>query len=126
MQGATRPLSPHLQVYRWHITMWLSTLHRLTGLCLSLGAVALAVWLVALASGRPAYADVQAIAASGWFKLPLVGWTFCFFLHLTNGVRHLFWDAGMGFERSRIRATGWTVVLVTIAATAIFAWLAII
>jgi succinate dehydrogenase cytochrome b subunit len=126
MQGATRPLSPHLQVYRWQITMALSSLHRLTGLMLSVGALALATWLLALASGRAAYADVQAIAASAWFKLPLIGWAFCFFFHLSNGVRHLFWDAGLGFERSRIRATGWTVVVVTLAATAVFAWVAIL
>ena len=126
MHGVQRPLSPHLQVYRWQITMWLSSLHRITGLLLSLGAVALAVWLVALASGSAAYDDVQGIVGSAWFKIPLVGWTFCFFLHLANGVRHLFWDAGMGFERARIQASGWAVIAVTLVATAVFAFVAII
>ena len=125
MQGVQRPLSPYW-IYRWQITMWLSSLHRITGLLLSLGAVALGVWLIALASGPAAYADVAEIAGSVWFKLPLVGWTFCFFFHLTNGVRHLFWDAGLGFEKARIRASGWAVVVVTLVATAAFAMFAIV
>ena len=125
MQGVQRPLSPYW-IYRWQITMWLSSLHRITGLLLSLGAVALGVWLIALASGPAAYTEVAEIAASNWFKLPLIGWTFCFFFHLTNGVRHLFWDAGLGFEKARIRASGWAVVVVTLVATAAFALLAIV
>ena len=106
--------------------MFLSIVHRGTGLMLSLGAVALAVWLLALASGPTAFADVQAVYASPWFKLPLIAWTFCFCLHLTNGIRHLFWDAGVGFERSTIQASGWTVVLVTLVATAAFSLLVIV
>jgi len=125
MQGVSRPVSPHLQVYRWQITMWLSSLHRITGLLLSLGALALAAWLISLASGQEAYAWLNDIAAQGWFKLPLVAWTFCFFFHLANGVRHLFWDLGAGFERRRIQATGWAVVAFTVVATLAFAWAAI-
>jgi succinate dehydrogenase / fumarate reductase cytochrome b subunit len=126
MHGASRPLSPHLQVYRWQITMVLSTLHRLTGLFLSLGAVALAIWLIALASGPAAFADVQSLYGSTWFKVPLIGWTFCFFLHLTNGIRHLAWDAGVGFDRAQIQTSGWTVIVVTLAATVAFALTAIV
>jgi succinate dehydrogenase / fumarate reductase cytochrome b subunit len=126
MPGASRPLSPHLQIYRWQITMWLSSLHRITGLMLSLGAVALAVWLIALASGPATFANVQAVYGSAWFKLPLIGWTFCICLHLTNGIRHLFWDAGVGFGRSQIRTSGWLVALVTLVATAAFALFAIV
>jgi succinate dehydrogenase / fumarate reductase, cytochrome b subunit len=126
MPGASRPLSPHLQVYRWEITMWLSSLHRITGLLLSLAAVALAVWLIALATGPSAFADVQAVYGSVWFKLPLVAWTFCLCLHLTNGIRHLFWDAGLGFDRAQIRKSGWTVVLVTLVATAAVSLVAIV
>ena len=125
MQGVQRPLSPYW-IYRWQITMWLSSLHRITGLLLSLGAVALAVWLIALASGPAAFADVQAVYASTWFKLPLIAWTFCFCLHLTNGIRHLCWDAGVGFDRKQIQASGWTVLLVTLVATAALTLLAIV
>jgi succinate dehydrogenase / fumarate reductase cytochrome b subunit len=126
MQGVQRPLSPHLQVYRWQITMWLSSLHRITGLLLSAGAIALAVWLIALAGGPQSYAALQPVFGAGWFKVPLIGWTFCFFLHLANGVRHLAWDVGAGFEKPQISASGWTVIVVAVLATAAFSWLAIL
>ena len=125
MQGVQRPLSPHLQVYRWGITMWLSSLHRITGLLLSAGAFALAVWLIALAGGPQSYSRVQQGFASGGFKVLLVAWTFCFFLHLANGVRHLAWDVGAGFDPKTIQASGWTVIVAAVLATAGFSWLAI-
>ena len=125
MQGVQRPLSPYW-IYRWQITMWLSSLHRITGLLLSAGAIALAVWLIALASGPQSYGAVQRVFATGWFKLLLIGWTFSFFLHLANGVRHLAWDVGAGFHPRAIRASGWTVIVVAVVATAAFSWLAII
>jgi len=125
MHGVQRPLSPYW-IYRWEITMWLSSLHRITGLLLSLGAVALAVWLIALATGADAFAAVSRVYGAVWFKPLLVGWAFCFFFHLSNGVRHLAWDAGYGFAPQRIRATGWTVVVVAFVATAAFSFAAII
>jgi succinate dehydrogenase / fumarate reductase cytochrome b subunit len=125
MHGVQRPLSPYW-IYRWEITMWLSSLHRITGLLLSLGAVALAGWLIALATGADSFRAVSAVYGSGWFKVLLVGWAFCFFYHLANGVRHLAWDAGYGFHPQRIRATGWVVVIVAFAATAAFSFAAII
>ncbi len=124
MQGVQRPLSPYW-IYRWEITMWLSSLHRITGLLLSLGAVALAVWLIALATGADAFATVSRLYGSGLFKVLLVGWTFCFFYHLANGVRHLAWDAGYGFDPARIRLTGRIVIGVALVATAAFAYAAI-
>jgi succinate dehydrogenase / fumarate reductase cytochrome b subunit len=124
MHGADRPLSPYW-IYRWEITMWLSSLHRITGLLLSLGAVALAVWLIALASGPRSFDAVQALAGADWFKPLLVGWTFCFFYHLANGIRHLAWDAGLGFDPKRIRATGRLVIVTTVVATAAFSYAAI-
>src|SRR3954469_3257744 len=120
MHGVSRPLSPHITVYRWQITMALSSLHRITGGLLSLGAFALAVWLVALASGSSTYAQVRELYASAGFKVLLIAWTFCFFFHLANGVRHLAWDTGAGFDKSHIRATGWTVVVAAVVATAVF------
>jgi len=125
MHGVQRPVSPHW-IYRWEITMWLSSLHRITGLLLSLGAVALAVFLIALATGDEAFDAVSRVYGSGWFKPLLVGWSFCLFFHLANGVRHLAWDAGYGFDPKRIRASGWTVVVVTLVATAAFSYAAII
>ena len=105
--------------------MWLSSLHRITGLLLSLGAVALAVWLIALASGGDSFNAVSRIYGADWFKLLLVGWTFCFFYHLANGVRHLAWDGGYGFDPARIRLTGRIVIVVAVVATVAFAYAAI-
>jgi succinate dehydrogenase / fumarate reductase cytochrome b subunit len=124
MHGVQRPLSPYW-IYRWAITMWLSSLHRITGLLLSLGAIVLGVWLIALASGSESFAAVQSIVGAGWFKPLFVGWAFCFFFHLANGVRHLFWDAGLGFDPKRFRASGWAVVVVSVVATAAFSLAAI-
>ena len=106
--------------------MWLSSLHRITGLLLSLGAVALAVWLISLATGADSFGTVSRVFGSAWFKPLLVGWSLCFFYHLANGIRHLAWDAGYGFDPKRIRSSGWTVVVFTLAATAAFSYAAII
>ena len=125
MAQAAPPLSPHLQIYRWRITMWLSSLHRMTGLLLSFGALALTCWLIAVATGPEAYADVMRMFGAGWFKVPLVVWTFCFFYHLANGIRHLFWDAGMGYGKAQIRSSGIAVIAATAIATAAFSFLAI-
>lgn len=120
MQGAERPISPHAGIYSWQVTNTLSIVHRASGMALSLGLLVLVSWLTALASGAEAYADVHAFYAGAWFKLPLVGWIFCFFYHLANGVRHLFWDMGLGFSHAQIRTGGWTVVIVAVVATAVF------
>ena len=127
MHGVQRPLSPHW-IYRWQITMWLSSLHRITGLLLSLGAVVLGVWLIALASGPQTLTQSRSgCSARPGSRSPLIGWTFCFFFHLANGVRHLAWDAGHGFERSAFARRGWTVVLASpCVATAAFSFAAIL
>ena len=112
-----RPLSPHLQVYRPQITSVLSILHRLTGVALGLGALLLVYWLAAAGSGPRAFAQAQAVAGSwlGW--LVLLGFTWALFYHLCNGIRHLFWDAGLGYEISTARLTGWCVLLASFALT---------
>jgi succinate dehydrogenase / fumarate reductase cytochrome b subunit len=125
MDRVERPLSPHLQVYRWQITNSLSILHRATGLVLSLGAVVLCYWLIALASGPAAYEQARAFFTAGWFKIPLIAWSFCFSYHLANGVRHLIWDLGKGFDPAEIRAGGWAVVTVSLLATGLFSVAAI-
>ena len=95
---AARPLSPHLQVWRWHITMLCSILHRATGLALYVGALILAGWAIALASGPDAYGAYKHLLGSPLGKLVLFGLTVSIFYHLASGVRHLVWDAGYGFE----------------------------
>ena len=101
-----RPLSPHLQVYRLQWTMVLSFLHRITGVALGLGTVLLAWWLVAAASGPEAFATVQNVVGSIPGRFVLLGFTFSLFYHLSNGIRHLFWDLGIGFELKAARTSG--------------------
>ena len=120
MSQASRPLSPHLQVYRWQISSTLSILHRITGVALSLGALALVSWLLALASGHEAYAQLTGAFGSRPGQLLLGAWTFCFFYHLCNGLRHLAWDAGYGFDKSVARKTGMAVVVAASLLTVVF------
>lgn len=119
MATDNRPLSPHLQVYRWQITSVLSILHRITGVGLAVGAIVLAYWLNAAGYGADAFARAQAVLGTWVGVVLLAGWTFALFYHLLNGIRHLFWDAGMGFELSQVRASGWTVVVGAAVLTAI-------
>lgn len=123
MTSADRPLSPHLQVYRPQLTSVLSILHRATGIVLVLGLVLLVAWLMAAAQGPDPFALAQELAG-GWFgRLVLFGFTFCLFYHLSNGIRHLAWDAGLGFALETAYATGWTVVSAAVVLT-LLAWVA--
>ncbi len=123
MTGENRPLSPHLQIYRPQLTSVLSILHRMTGIALSVGILLLVAWLVSAASSETSYEQVHGVA-SGWLgHLVLVGVSFGFFFHLANGIRHLAWDAGWGFEISQAYTSGWAVIVFCIAATAGFWWL---
>ena len=119
--GSSRPLSPHLQVYRPQLTMVLSISHRLAGMFLALGSVYLVLWVGAVASGPDDYALIQVFSASILGRLLLLGWTIALFYHLANGIRHLIWDTGHGFELKTAYASGWAVLAVTIIAT-ILAW----
>jgi len=105
-----RPISPHLQVYRPQLTSVLSILHRITGVALAVGTILLVYWLIAAASGPEAFASAEALVGSWLGRILLFGWTFALYFHLTNGIRHLFWDAGFGFELKTVYASGWTVV----------------
>ena len=116
---ASRPLSPHLQIYRPQITSVLSISHRATGLALSMGTLLLVWWLVALARGPEAFASVQSFVGSWLGRLLLLGWTFSLFFHLANGIRHLCWDAGYGFEIKTAEISGWVVVAAATALTVI-------
>ena len=122
MASPNRPLSPHLQVYKPQLTSVLSILHRATGIALAVGTLLLVWWLVAAATGENAFADVQAFIGSWIGKLLLLGWSFAIFYHMCNGIRHLFWDAGKGYELETAYATGRIVVAAAIILT-IGAWL---
>lgn len=120
MDKVERPLSPHLQVYRWQITMALSILHRGTGVALSIGLLVFVYWLLSLAAGPAAYAQAQGVLGSAWLKLCYAGWAFCFFYHFGNGIRHLAWDLGYGFDKAQINLTGWIVLAFSAGATLAF------
>jgi succinate dehydrogenase / fumarate reductase cytochrome b subunit len=118
----TRPRSPNVQIYRPQLTSVLSFSHRVTGLFLSLGAVLLVAWLVCAAAGEEAFAPLQAFIGS-WIGLILLFLrTFSLFYHLCNGIRHLFWDGGYGFQLRTIYLSGWSVVIASILLT-LLAWI---
>lgn len=118
-----RPLSPHLQVYRPQWTMALSILHRITGVALAVGTVVLVYWLLAAAAGPEAYADARALIGSWVGRILLLGWSYALFYHLLNGIRHLAWDAGLGFELKTAFASGWLIVAASVGLTLV-AWFA--
>jgi succinate dehydrogenase / fumarate reductase, cytochrome b subunit len=124
MAQAERPLSPHIQIYRWPINMVLSITHRATGIGLALGLILLTWWLLALASGPEAFATVQAVLRSWFGALVLFLWTLALFYHLGNGVRHLIWDAGYGFAIETARTSA-IAVLVFAGAMTVLTWLVI-
>ncbi|NND54772.1 MAG: succinate dehydrogenase, cytochrome b556 subunit [Gammaproteobacteria bacterium] len=120
MPEINRPLSPHLGIYKWSVTMALSVLHRMTGVALSLCALALVTWIVAAASGGAFYTAVTDVL-TGWFGiLLLVGFSASFFIHLGNGIRHLFWDAGYGFGQETAHKTGVLTLVVAAVLTVLF------
>jgi succinate dehydrogenase / fumarate reductase, cytochrome b subunit len=124
MAQAERPLSPHIQIYRWPLSMALSIAHRATGIGLALGLILVTWWLLALASGPEAFATVQAVMRSWFGVLALFLWTLALYFHLGNGVRHLVWDAGYGFELEAARTSG-IAVLIFAGAMTVLTWLVI-
>ena len=118
MATRERPLSPHLQVYSWQITMVMSILHRVSGVILTVGAFGLAWWLLAVADGGDGYARAAAVTASPVGKFFLFGFSLALVYHLLNGIRHLLWDAGWGFEIPDVYRSGWVVAVLTVALTA--------
>lgn len=123
MSQTQRPLSPHLSVYRWPITMVLSILHRATGIAMSVGFIVLVAWLFDAASGPGSYATFAAAMGSPVGLLLLIAWSFAFFYHLANGARHLIWDTGRGLEKAQANASAWLVLTLAVALTAVFWWL---
>ncbi len=116
-----RPLSPHLQIYRWQLTSVLSILHRFSGIALAVGAILLVSWLGAAADGPSSFATMQRFIASPFGLILMFGWSVALFYHLCNGIRHLVWDTGRGLDLKSVYASGWTVVIATAVLT-ILAW----
>lgn len=115
-----RPLSPHMQIWRWHITMVASILHRVSGVGLAVGMLMAVAWLVCLKAGPEAYAGFAAFSSS-WFGLIVwIGVSWAAFYHLASGIRHLIWDTGMGFSLGVADAMSWASIGFSIGGAAVF------
>lgn len=119
---ASRPISPHLSVFKLYYTMVMSGLHRITGLGMVVGIPFFAWWILSAAAGEEAFASTQWFWASPIGLLFLFGWTFCLFYHLANGIRHMLWDIGIGLEIEGIK-TGGIVMAGSAVVMTVLAWI---
>ena len=122
MSAHNRPLSPHLQVYTPQLTSVMSICHRATGIALAAGVLLLVWWVVAAAAGPEAFATAHGFLGSWFGMLILFGFTGALMYHLCNGIRHLFWDAGYGFELETAYKSGW-MTLGAAAVLTVVAWI---
>ena len=121
--GRARPLSPHLQIYRWPVSMATSITHRVTGVGLALGTLLVAWWLIAAASGAGAYDTFSTYARSPLGLLILFGFVWALAFHLLNGIRHLVWDSGFGFNPKAAERVGVLIYALSILiAAGVFAY----
>jgi succinate dehydrogenase / fumarate reductase cytochrome b subunit len=114
-----RPLSPHLQIYKPQITSAMSIFHRFTGVALSVGTLLLVWWLAAAATSDAAFATASGFIGSWFGILLLFGWTVALWFHFCSGLRHLFWDAGIGFELPQVHASGRAALIATAVLTVV-------
>lgn len=117
-----RPLSPHLQIYKPQLTSVLSIMHRGTGIIIAIGAIFIALWFWTAAAEGASYEAMRSFLNSVFGKVVMFIWTFCTFYHLCNGIRHLFWDVGMGFELKHAYLSGKLVVVFALILT-VMGWL---
>ena len=116
MARTERPLSPFMQ-YRWLYSNTLSILHRMTGILLSAGFLLLVYWLVAAARGPESYERAMSFLGSLPIQIMLAALLWCWCYHFLNGIRHLCWDLGLGFERPVARQSGWVVAIASLVLT---------
>lgn len=121
MSETKRPMSPHLQVYSWSLEMALSIFHRATGVALGGGALLITWWIIAIATGPDAYDQFRMVMGSIVGKIFLFGFTFSLMLHMCNGIRHLFWDMGKGFDLEDTHRSSKLVLLSSIVLT-VLSW----
>ena len=114
-----RPLSPHLQIYKWQLTSIMSIGHRASGIALSLGSFLIVIWLVTLATGPEYFSHVNKVISHWFGQLVLFGFSVVLFYHMLNGVRHLSWDLGYGFDLTTVYKTGYSVLITAIILTTI-------
>ena len=122
MNDSNNPLSPHLQIYRWHISSLLSITHRIAGAINLLALILIFFWLVVLSLGENNYELFLSIINSFFGKSILIGFTWSMSFHLLSGIRHLVWDLGYGFEIKTANISGTIVIITSLVVTVIF-WL---
>ena len=122
MNDSKNPLSPHLQIYRWHISSLLSITHRISGVINLLALFLIFFWLIFLSLGENNYQSFLLIINSFIGKFILIGFTWSMTFHLLSGIRHLVWDLGYGFEIKTANITGVIVIIFSLILTIIF-WL---
>ncbi|MHB1059393.1 MAG: succinate dehydrogenase, cytochrome b556 subunit [Rhodanobacter sp.] len=127
MADTQRPLSPHLQVYRWQVQMVSSILHRATGIALAVGTLLVVCGLMHLAAGEESFNHFKGIIGSPVGLVLMFGWSWSLFYHLCNGIRHLVQDAGLGYGISQFVRSSWLAVIVSIVLTVLvwaYVWMA--
>ncbi len=117
MPQIIRPLSPHLSIYRKQITSVLSIMHRITGVALYAGLGLLIVFLGVVSYYPAYYTQLHQCLTSVFGKIALFGWTLAFYFHFFNGIRHLFWDMGKGFDIPSVNKTGWAAIVFAVLAS---------
>ena len=122
MNDSKNPLSPHLQIYRWHISSLLSIIHRISGVINLLALILIFFWLIVLSFGESNYELFLLIINSFFAKLILIGFTWSMSFHILSGIRHLAWDLGYGFEIKTANISGIIVIICSLVLTIIF-WL---
>ena len=122
MNDSNNPLSPHLQIYRWHISSLLSIAHRISGVINLLALILIFFWLIILSFGESNYESFLLIINSFFGKFVLIGFTWSMIFHLLSGIRHLAWDLGYGFEIKTANISGIVVIIFSLVLTIVF-WL---
>ena len=122
MNDSKNPLSPHLQIYRWHISSLISITHRISGVINLLALILIFYWLIVLSFGESNYESFLLIVNSFFGKFILIGFTWSMSFHILSGIRHLVWDLGYGFEIKTANISGIIVIICSLVLTIIF-WL---
>ena len=122
MNDSKNPLSPHLQIYRWHVSSLLSITHRISGIINLLALIFIFYWIIVLSFGENNYELFLLIINSFFGKFILIGFTWSMIFHVLSGIRHLAWDLGYGFEIKTANISGAIVILLSLLLTIIF-WL---
>lgn len=117
MAQTQRPLSPHLQIYKWQVQMVTSILHRATGIALAVGTLMVLWGLLSLAAGEDAFNQFRMCMGSPFGMILMIGWTWALFYHLCNGIRHLIQDAGAGYAIAQFVRSSWLSIIVSLVLT---------